>query len=114
MRDNPRPGVAEPPAAPKVLGKYRCEERLAGDSWLEIHRARVQGLAGFDRVFAVVSLAPGALMRRPQAAENLLRSARAAALVQDARIATIGESGLAPGSAFVATELVHGVSLRAL
>ena len=114
MRQNPRQGAAEPHGAPKVLGRYRCDERLAGDGWLEIHRARVQGLAGFDRVFAVVSLAPGALTRRSQAAENLLRAARAAAAVKDARIAAISDSGLSPGSAFVATELVHGVSLRAL
>ena len=114
MREIPRPGVAEPSGAPKVLGKYRCDDRLAGDGWLEIHRGRVQGLAGFDRLFAIVSLAPGALSRRSQAAENLLRAARLSATVQDTRLAAITDSGLAPGSAFVVTELVHGVSLRAL
>ncbi len=114
MREIPRPGVAEPSGAPKVLGKYRCDDRLAGDGWLEVHRGRVQGLAGFDRLFAIVSLAPGALSRRSQAAENLLRAARLSATVQDARLAAITDSGLAPGSAFVVTELVHGVSLRAL
>jgi hypothetical protein len=114
MREIPRPGVAEPSGAPKVLGKYRCDDRLAGDGWLEVHRGRVQGLAGFDRVFAIVSLAPGALTRRAQAAENLLRAARQAATVQDPRLAAITDSGLAPGSAFVVTELVHGVSLRSL
>ena len=114
MREIPRPGVAEPSGAPKVLGKYRCDDRLAGDGWLEVHRGRVQGLGGFDRLFAIVSLAPGALSRRSQAAENLLRAARQAATVQDPRLAAVSDSGLAPGSAFVVTELVHGVSLRAL
>jgi hypothetical protein len=114
MREIPRPGVAEPSGAPKLLGKYRCDDRLASDGWLEVHRGRVQGLGGFDRLFAIVCLAPGALSRRSQAAENLLRAARLAATVQDPRLAAVSDSGLAPGSAFVVTELVHGVSLRAL
>jgi hypothetical protein len=114
MRDSPRPAATEVSVTPKNVGRFRCEVRLGGDGWFESFRARVQGLQGFDRVFAVQCLAPGALARRPQAAENLLRAARAAADVRDVRIATVHDSGLAPGSAFVAHELVHGLQLRAL
>jgi serine/threonine protein kinase len=97
-----------------MMGRFRCEERLAADGPLETYRARVQGLGGFDRVFSLTCLMPGALARRPNAAESLLRAARTAMTVKDARVAMISESGLAPGSAFVASEFVHGVSLLEL
>jgi serine/threonine protein kinase len=100
--------------APRVMGRFRCEERLGVDGPLENYRARVLGLGGFDRLFSLTCLAPGALARRPHAAEGLLRAARAAMTVKDARIAAVSESGLAPGSAFVASEFVHGVSLLEL
>jgi serine/threonine protein kinase len=108
-----------PPAQPsgnasRAMGRFRCEERLAIDGPLENYRARVLGLGGFDRLFSLTCLAPGALARRPQAAEGLLRAARAAMTLKDARIAAVSECALAPGSAFVASEFVHGVSLLEL
>jgi hypothetical protein len=114
MHDSPRPRAGVPPASPKIVGRFHCEERLGGDGLLESWRARVSGLAGFDRVFALKCLAPGALARRPNAAESLLRAARASAALKDARLAAVADSGLAPGSAFVATEFVHGAALGAL
>jgi serine/threonine protein kinase len=105
---------APAPSAPKAMGRFRCEERLASDGPLETYRARVAGLGGFDRLFSLTCLAPGALARRPLAAEALLRAARAAMTLKDPRIAAVSESGLAPGSAFVASEFVHGVSLQEL
>ena len=116
MQDVLRPGLGAPsaPKAPKLMGRFRCESLLHGEGMLETWRARVQGLAGFDRMFAVKCLIPGSLSRRPHAAEDLLLSARTVAKLKDARFAGVMDSGLAPGSAFVATELIHGVSLRAL
>jgi serine/threonine protein kinase len=119
MQDVPRPRgapspKATPPHATKLMGRFQCEALLHSEGLLETWRGRVQGLGGFDRVFAVKCLVSGALQRRPRAAEDLLRAARAAGAVQDERIAGVLDSGLAPGSAFVATEFVHGVSLRAL
>ena len=96
------------------MGRFRCEALLYGEGLLETWRARVQGLAGFDRMFAVKCLVAGALTRRPRAAEDLLRSARAVTTLKDGRIANVMDSGLAPGSAFVATEFIHGISLRSL
>ncbi len=98
----------------RLMGRFQCEALLQSEGLLETWRARVQGLAGFDRVFAVKCLLAGALTRRPRAAEDLLRTARALAALKDGRLATVMDSGLAPGSAFVATEFIHGVSLRAL
>jgi serine/threonine protein kinase len=101
-------------AAPKAIGRFRCEERLGVDGPLETYRARVAGLGGFDRLFSLTCLAPGAVARRPSAAEGLLRAARATMTLKDSRIAAVAESGLTPGSAFVASEFVHGVSLQEL
>jgi serine/threonine protein kinase len=97
-----------------MMGRFHCEALLYSEGLLETWRARVQGLAGFDRVFAVKCLVAGALSRRSRAAEDLLKSARAVATLKDVRVASVMDSGLAPGSAFVATEFIHGISLRAL
>jgi hypothetical protein len=96
------------------MGRFRCEERLGAEGPLETYRARVSGLGGFDRVYALTCLVPGALSRRPHAAEAVLRAARALAAVKDPRIASVADSGLAPGSAFVACEFVHGITLHEL
>jgi serine/threonine protein kinase len=114
MADTPRPPAAAQVGSTKVLGRYRCEHRIAADQWLETWRARVQGLAGFDQLFALHCLTAGALARRPNAAEGMLRAARSTANIKDARVAAVHDSGLAPGTAFVARELVHGISLRDL
>ena len=106
--------MAPAPNFPKVMGRFRCEERLGGEGPFETFRARVGGLGGFDHVYALTALTPGALGRRPHAAEGLLRAARAAGTVKDPRVAAVLESGLAPGSAFVVAEFVHGITLREL
>jgi eukaryotic-like serine/threonine-protein kinase len=114
MQESTRPRAAAHPSTARVVGRFRCEQRLGAEGLLETWRARVKGMAGFDRIFAVKCLVPGALTSRPSAAENLLRAGRAAASVRDIRIASVADCGLAPGSAFVATEYVHGVSLLLL
>ncbi|HEY0706784.1 MAG TPA: protein kinase [Polyangia bacterium] len=110
----PTPGAAPASNSPKVMGRFRCEARIANEGPFETYRARVSGLSGFDQVFALTALIPGALSRRPNAAEALLRTARAAMRVKDARLANIQETGLAPGSAYVVAEFVHGINLREL
>src|SRR3954471_7389451 len=102
------------PASARVVGRFDCKEKLASDGLLETWRGRLQGMGGFDRVFAVKCLTQGALARRPKAAESLLRAGRNAATLNDPRIAAVIETGLAPGTAFIATELVHGVTAAAL
>ncbi|HEY0713911.1 MAG TPA: protein kinase, partial [Polyangia bacterium] len=108
------PGAAPISNPAKMMGRFRCEARLSGEGPFETFRARVGGLGGFDQVFALTALIPGALGRRPHAAEALLRAARAATRVKDPRIAWVQESGLAPGSAYVVAEFVHGITLREL
>src|SRR5947207_2710874 len=90
-------------SGPRVVGRYQCKERLGADGLLETWRGHLQGLGGFDQVFALKCLTVGALARRPHAAESLLRAARAALALKDPRIAALVETGLSPGSAFVAT-----------
>ena len=114
MQEIPGPPSTQADSGGKTIGRYRCEECLGQSAGFEIWRARVQGLAGFDRVFALHCLAPGLLARRPKAAESLLGTARQVAKLADERFVTIEDTGLAPGSAFVATEFVHGVSLDVL
>ncbi len=94
-----------------MLGRFQCEEWLGGDSAVETYRARVQGLAGFDRVFEVKCIPAGATKQRPDAAERFLAAARRMAAVKDPRIAQVVDANIADGWVFLATEFIHGVSL---
>ncbi len=100
-----------PRAVPKMLGRFQCEEWLGGDGLVETFRARVQGLAGFDRVFAVTCLPAGAPRQRPDAAQRFLEAARRTAAVKDPRIAQVVEANTVDGWVFLATEFIYGVSL---
>src|SRR3954469_19700524 len=102
------------PSGTRVVGRFDCKEKLATDGLLETWRGRLQGMGGFDRVFAVKCLTLGALARRPKAAESPRPAGKNAATLNDPRIAAVIETGLAPGTAFIATELVHGVTAGAL
>lgn len=92
-----------------VVGNYRCEERLGGDQVLETFRARISGLAGFERVFAVKCLIDDGT--DPQRAARFLDMAHRAAALKDERIATVVDSGTSDGAAFTVGEFVYGLDL---
>lgn len=98
------------------MGRYQLEDRLGTDGVIETHRARLQGATGFDRVFIVKSLLPGILQKRPGAAEGLLMAGRRLSLIGqgEPHVVPIVDMGLEPGTAFVVTDFVQGVSLRSL
>lgn len=95
---------------PKKLGRYELEERLGGDDTLDTFRARVRGLAGFDRIFAVKCL------HRPRGSQvNLndlfIKTARRLASINDPRVARVLDADVIDGVMVAVTEFVHGLDL---
>ena len=56
MANVPNLSVVRDPGKPRKLGRYELEECLGAEGGRETYRARVRGLAGFDRIFAVKCL----------------------------------------------------------
>ncbi len=81
------PPITKPPAATdapglKKLGRYECTEQLGGEGGFETYRARVKGLTGLDRSFAVKVLrlkrseTPNVDQRAVSASRQAQRNAR--------------------------------------
>lgn len=110
-----RSNAAEPRPPDKILGRFQCREALQSTPPFLTYQARAQGLAGFERVFAVKVLPADAAPTRPDAGQRLIESATRANTVKDARVGQVVDSGTAAdGSAYVATEFVFGLNLSGL
>jgi serine/threonine protein kinase len=98
-------------AGPKKLGRYECDERLGGEGGLETYRARVRGLAGFDRLFAVKVLR----LRRSDNAialtDAFTKAAKRSASIDEPRIARVVDTDSADGMVFAVTEFIRGLDL---
>jgi serine/threonine protein kinase len=111
MANAPRLSVVRDQARPKKLGRYELEECLGAAGGIETYRARVRGLAGFDRIFAVKCL------RRPRTSpitlnDPYVKVAKRTAMVNDARIARVLDADVVDGVAIAVTEFVHGLDLE--
>ncbi len=110
MANAPRLTVVRDQARPRKLGRYELEECLGVDAGIETYRARVRGLAGFDRIFGVKCYRQGR-----GGAVNLndpaIRVAKRVAALNDARIARVLDADVIDGVAVVVSEFVHGLDL---
>src|SRR5262245_63406512 len=97
----------------QTLGRYHLGEPLGGGPTGEVFRAKVYGVAGYERQYAVKKF-HAALAADPQAAERLTAGARSYATVVHPHIARLAEYGVQDGVAFVAVELVNGADLARL
>ncbi len=110
-----RTNASDARGAAKVLGRFHCQEALESEAPFASYRARTQGLAGFERVFALKTLPASAQPTRPDATQRLLEVASRATSVRDPRIGQVVDSGTTPdGTAYVATEFLFGAHLGAL
>jgi len=110
MANAPRLSVVLDPAKPRKLGRYELEECLGSADGLETFRARVRGLAGFDRIFAVKCL------HRPRGTpvnlnDPYIKTARRLASINDPRVARVLDADVIDGVAVAVTEFVHGLDL---
>jgi serine/threonine protein kinase len=95
---------------PRKLGRYELEECLGTEGGIETFRARVRGLAGFDRIFAVKCL------RRGRGApinlgDPFIKTAKRTASINDPRVARVLDADVIDGVAIAVTEFVHGLDL---
>ncbi len=99
--------MATPPTS---FGKYRILERVAVGSLAEIYKARLDGIGGFHRTFAIKRILPH-LAKNGELVELLIEEARVAGLLSHANIVQIMDLGEVEGSTFIAMEYVDGPDL---
>ena len=100
-------------ASGRRLGRYHLAEPLGGGPTGEVFRAKVYGVAGFERQFAVKRF-HAELVGEPDRAAQLAQAARLYGALEHPRIARMSEFGVAGGETFTATELVRGIDLGRL
>jgi serine/threonine protein kinase len=102
--------VVRDQAKPRKLGRYELEERLGSEGAIETFRARVRGLAGFDRIFAIKCLRRG--RGGPiNLADPFIKIAKRTAGINDPRVARVLDADVIDGVAIAVTEFVHGLDL---
>ena len=95
------------------VGRYQLLEPIGGGPNGSVARAKVFGVAGFERQFAIKRFSPE-LTAAPAAAQALSAAARAYGSLDHPRIARMAEFGVAQGQTFTAVELVTGLDVLRL
>ncbi len=98
------------PDLPTTFGKYRVLDRIAVGGMAEIYKARLEGIGGFSRTYAIKVIRPE-LSSRPEFVEMLLDEARIAGLLSHANIVQIADLGQIDQTWYIAMELVEGADL---
>ena len=97
-------------AAIEQFGKYAILERVAQGGMAEIFKARMEGIGGFNRLFAIKRVLPG-LSQNREYIDLLVDEAKIAGLLSHANIVQILDLGQVKGQYYVAMEYVHGQDL---
>src|SRR5688572_13844914 len=95
---------AAPPAGgvgPPSLGRYHLGDPLGGGPTGEVCRAKVYGVAGYERQYAVKKF-HAALAADPGSAEIIAAAARAYSSITHPFIGRLNEYGVSGGTTFVA------------
>jgi serine/threonine protein kinase len=95
------------------LGRYHCQERLSSGPLGEMFRARVFGLGGFEKDFAIRRL-PAALCADEAFLQRFITAANAAARLHGERIARVQEVDAEDGIYYVVSDLARGLDLSRL
>jgi serine/threonine protein kinase len=94
-------------AATERVGRYQLLEPIGGGPNGMVSRAKVFGVAGFERQFAVKRFAPDLTVG--PVAQALSAAARSYGSLEHPRIARMSEFGVAQGQTFTAVEYVAGL-----
>jgi serine/threonine protein kinase len=101
--------VKDTSSATERVGRYQLLEPIGGGPNGSVSRAKVFGVAGFERQFAVKRFLPELTVGA--AAQALSQAARAYGSLEHPRIARMSEFGVAQGQTFTAVELVTGLDV---
>jgi serine/threonine protein kinase len=99
-----------PPTASETFGKYRLVEPIAVGQVTEILKARLDGIGGFHRTFALKRVRPGIPGSQSQA-DQLVEEARIAGLLSHANVVQIMDLGRVDSAYYVAMEYADGPDL---
>ena len=91
----------------QTFGKYQILEKIASGTTAEIYKARMEGIGGFSRSFAIKRIRPE-LSRNRDYIELLVDEAKVAGLLSHANIVQILDLGEVDGLYFLAMEFVDG------
>ena len=95
---------------PTTFGKYRILERVASGGMAEIFKARLEGIGGFHRTFAIKRILPH-LTSNLEFVDLLVDEAKVAGLLSHANIVQILDLGRIDEHYFIAMEFVAGHDL---
>src|SRR3982751_3119469 len=102
-----------PRAAPAHLGRYGLLARLATGGMGEIFLARLEGAAGFEKLFVVKRILPH-LADDPRFRSMLIAEARLASRMSHANICQVYELGETDGQLYIVMEYLEGVTVLPL
>ncbi|HEX3761090.1 MAG TPA: serine/threonine-protein kinase [Kofleriaceae bacterium] len=105
--------MATPGAAPARLGRYELLARLAAGGMGEIFLARLEGAAGFEKLFVIKRILPH-LADDERFRAMLISEARIASMMTHANICQVYELGETDGQLYIAMEYLEGVTLLPL
>ena len=97
-------------AQPTTFGKYRIIQRIAVGGMAEIFQARIDGIGGFQRNFAIKRILPH-LSDRSDFVDMLVDEAKIAGLLSHANIVQILDLGQVDGAYYIAMEFIDGSDL---
>ena len=109
----PQPVVNVADTAIQTFGKYQLLERIATGGMAEIYKARLEGIGGFQRTFAIKRILPN-LSQNSDYIGMLVDEAKVAGLLSHANIVQILELQQVDGIWFIAMEYVDGRDLGAI
>jgi serine/threonine protein kinase len=92
------------------FGKYKILEKLAESNFSSIYKARLEGIGGFHRLFAIKRL-PTKLSANKNYMDRLIEEAKLAGLLSHANIVQILDLGQIDGSYYIAMEYINGRDL---
>jgi serine/threonine protein kinase len=105
--------LAAPASEPQRFGKYQIVERIASGGMAEIFKARLDGIGGFHRIFAIKRILPH-LTSNPEFVDMLVDEAKVAGLLSHANIVQILDLGSIDQQYYIAMEFVNGRDLGQL
>src|SRR3954464_484298 len=102
-----------PGAAPARLGRYELLARLAAGGMGEIFLARLEGAAGFEKLYAIKRILPQ-FATDGRFRKMLIGEAQIASKMSHGNICQVYELGESDGQLYIVMEYLEGVTLLQL